>query len=116
MGKKRQEKLGPSWKLDKWMVVADHCNGDGGQKKKTQNADCQRQYANQVRTWGLIDGLLCHTCADHYGICSTKGVRVERRLDAIFTVDVYDMCGYIGTRGDVEWSAPTIAKAENVSN
>ena len=33
----------------------------------------------------------------------------------MFTVDVYDMCGYIGTRGDVEWSAPTIAKEDDGS-
>ena len=43
-------------------------------------------------------------------MCDLKEVRVERRVDAIFTIDVYDMCGYIVTIGNVEWSAPTIAK------
>ena len=99
-GKKRQENLGSFWNTtsERWSpTMATATVARRGRNRKL-DAGCQRQCANQVRTWGPIDGRLSRTCADHYGICSTKQVRVERRLDAILTVGVYEMCGYMDER------------------
>ena len=66
----------------------------------------QPRYANQIRTWDLQTWSFIH-----YGMCSAKGVTVERNVHPVFMVDVVAT----GTRRDVEWSAPTIAKEDDSS-